>query len=429
MTYSYITVLSNWLRGYDRYQRIYSKEFIKESSFPSEFYLLKSNEESIGVSKALKLIEKVNVENNEIIKIETQALDAKKNEKTNKGWVIPRNCIQVARVFVRKENNWQELSLEELTAKAYKLKDHTLKEYKELIPRTLSILPVAKACQARCWFCFSESSISLEKQKFFVDLKKLEEVSKKSKEKGTQRFVITGGGEPGLLNFNNLLEVIKIGSEVFNKVILITNGIFLSKINEEERVEKLKALKTAGLKVLCLSRHSEDKEKNKQIMGVDTATENIFNTLKKENINLKVRLISVLQKTGVEDSLTISSYLDFAVKNEIEEVCFKELYVASTLESKYYQTPENYYAHKNQVSLKEVIDFMTINGFKIIETLPWGSPVFFGSWKGKEIKIAAYTEPNVGWERSNGVCRSWNLMSDGKVYASLEDLESEIHEL
>ena len=40
--------------------------------------------------------------------------------------------------------------------------------------------------------------------------------------------------------------------------------------------------------------------------------------------------------------------------------------------------------------------------------------------------MAAYTEPSVMWERENGLLRSWNMMSDGSVLASLEDAESVI---
>lgn len=56
--------------------------------------------------------------------------------------------------------------------------------------------------------------------------------------------------------------------------------------------------------------------------------------------------------------------------------------------------------------------------------LPWGAPIFSGSYKGHHIQIAAYTEPSVYWERTNGICRSWNLLATGEVYASLEDKKS-----
>ena len=41
--------------------------------------------------------------------------------------------------------------------------------------------------------------------------------------------------------------------------------------------------------------------------------------------------------------------------------------------------------------------------------------------------IAAYTEPSVSWELAQGECRSWNLLADGRCYASLETKHSEIN--
>lgn len=42
------------------------------------------------------------------------------------------------------------------------------------------------------------------------------------------------------------------------------------------------------------------------------------------------------------------------------------------------------------------------------------------------MEIACYTEPSLYWERVNGVSRSWNLMSDSRLFVSLEDLNSQI---
>jgi hypothetical protein len=69
--YSYFTVLSNWLIGYDKYKGIYSKEHIKQSSFSNVFYLLEDpSEYHIGIFKAEKLLKKVNIYNNKIIRID-----------------------------------------------------------------------------------------------------------------------------------------------------------------------------------------------------------------------------------------------------------------------------------------------------------------------------------------------------------------------
>ena len=58
--FNYITVLSNWLIGYEKYSKRYSKNNIKFSTYPNEFYILKENELDIGLNKAKRLIEKLN---------------------------------------------------------------------------------------------------------------------------------------------------------------------------------------------------------------------------------------------------------------------------------------------------------------------------------------------------------------------------------
>ena len=42
------------------------------------------------------------------------------------------------------------------------------------------------------------------------------------------------------------------------------------------------------------------------------------------------------------------------------------------------------------------------------------------------MKIAAYTEPSLFWERSQGIARSWNVLADNRCFVSLEDRESHI---
>jgi hypothetical protein len=89
---------------------------------------------------------------------------------------------------------------------------------------------------------------------------------------------------------------------------------------------------------------------------------------------------------------------------------------------------------ENQVPLKLILDFVSSNNtptgndgigeWRRVNELPWGSPIYEGKWRGHQLRIAAYTEPSLYWERFNGMARSWNLLSDGTVFASLEDDQS-----
>ena len=62
---------------------------------------------------------------------------------------------------------------------------------------------------------------------------------------------------------------------------------------------------------------------------------------------------------------------------------------------------------------------------RILATLPWG-PVIrrLGDWQ-----VCYYYEPQPNWEKEHQLCRSVNLLSDGSVYASLEDQRSLLYQL
>lgn len=433
--YSYITVLSNWLLGYDKYSNTYSKTNIAQSTFPDVFYLLRQDELHIGLKKACKLISKINQENglihsnNAIIKINTRPNhEIFKNKSTGKGWFIKSDTIPVLSIDRYQDNMWIPISIEDITALSYRL-CFGLKPYSSLSPRTLSFLPVGAACQAKCLFCFSESSISLEQKRTIKDFPDLKAWCHKAKEAGAERFVITGGGEPGILKESVLLDILDVSSSYFNKNILISNGIFLSGQTKDVIKNKLEQLKNRGLSILSLSYHHYSSDMNKTIMGIDTKVENILKAYQEcdKNFVPKIRLICVLQKSGIHDKETFEQYLSFAIKYGITEICFKELYISSTYESLYTNTKENRYCLDNQVMLSTIKSIVENMQSQRVAELPWGSPIYEVQHDGASINVALYTEPSVGWERTTGIARSWNYMADNKCYASLEDTASQIN--
>ena len=52
----YITVLSNWLEGYSKYSQEYSKRLLDKSTFPDKFFLVKEDQQQIGLAKAERLL-------------------------------------------------------------------------------------------------------------------------------------------------------------------------------------------------------------------------------------------------------------------------------------------------------------------------------------------------------------------------------------
>lgn len=426
--FSYVTILSNWVIGYNRYQRIYSKSAITQSTYPNEFYVLKEDELEIGISKAEKLLAKTAISGDKILRIETnlKESDVAKNTRNGLGWVHPDHKIPVSKLYLYENGEWVYKTVEDVTAEAYHLNVDSLQEWQELTPLTLSFLPIAMACQAACSFCFSGSSISYEKKKRIKDFTDLAYWCKRASDAGATRFVFTGGGEPTIMPFDEIIEGLKISSQYFAKNVIISNGIFLSKLEEDDIIARMKALKTAGLSVLSLSYHHYDPETNVKIMGLDTKAEKIMQAYAKCNKNdvPQLRIVCVLQKGGIDSPDGFQGFIDKALEYGIDQVCFKELYVASTYESLYSKKKENIYSKDHQVSLTAVVDFAEKLNLAIVKRLPWGSPIYRyedADDATKYVDVAAYTEPSVGWERTNGIARSWNYMADNKCYASLED--------
>lgn len=431
-TLFYVTVLSNLVRGYDKYARTYDKARIPESSFPERFFLLTRDQLTIGLSKARHLPAKTGLPEDRLIALQTHAASEAlhPNLRTGLGRYVEQGHITVDQVhLLDASERLTPIVLEEALAMSLRLHAGVLPEFKTLAPRSVSVLPVARACPARCPFCFSKASVSEDVVPASIDWHRTQEVFGKARDRGAVRAVITGGGEPTLLREEDLLRLIGTASAIFPKVVLITNGFRWGPLPRPECVDALLALQRAGLSVLSLSRHHFDGDRNAALMHLDARSEAIADGWASARDRLRglvLRWVCVLQREGIEDRASLERYLDWAVSTGVREVCFKELYVSSSIESEYYDRAANDWSAAHQVPLKLVLDLAKDAGWELRETLPWGSPIFEGAWRGVRIRVAAYTEPSVLWERTHGTCRSWNLMSDGRCLASLEDRRSEV---
>jgi hypothetical protein len=434
-TFYHVTVLSNFARGFDKYSRSYCKAQIPESTFPDRFFLLRRGELGIGVQKATPLIGKLGLEGNRLIALETEvdALLPQPNKVNGLGQVIHSNRITLTGVHQVEQLDetgveLRPLAVEDAMAASLRLLNPELFPFAGIRPRAISFLPVALACQAKCPFCFSKASVSSDQATAKPNWESIGVWLKRAHAHGAERAVITGGGEPTLLPERSLLQLISGCAGVFEKVVLITNGHTLAS-SKIDQVARLSALYDAGLRVLAISRHHHDAEYNRRLMHLDTPVEPLIRTWR-ENHNrwpqLRLRLISVLQKRGVEDAATLGRYVSWAADQGVEETCFKELYVSTSAESVYHDRSANDWSRCHQVPLSVVTRFAEREGFVVESRLPWGAPVYRGDWLGKSLRIAAYTEPSLFWERTHGIARSWNVMADGRCHVSLEDRASEI---
>lgn len=424
----HVTVLSNWLLGFDKYSQHYSKENIPQSTYSEVFFVLPYEQLEIGIQKANRFKHTQGINNDRLIVIETELepKEVKVNDitPTGLGHYINQNWIKISSLFYYQKNMLSEVRIEDAMAASYALNNVTQTSYQSLKPRSISILPIAKACQAKCAFCFSSSSLSSEQEPNKLNEEIVQITLQQAKKAGAIRAVITGGGEPGLVPLAQLLRLIEQCRNAFDEVVMISNGYFLVKSSNV-----LEQLIEAGLSELSISRHHYDRQINARLMSLDIDSQRIATAshiLHKKHPHFLFRWVCVLQQGGIDSEASLQSYIDWAFTHNVTQICFKELYVSSSSESPYFDAKTNDWSYQHQVSLSLITDYANSQTWTLLYYLPWGTPIYKLEKAGKNMTIAAYTEPSVSWELANGECRSWNLLADGRCFASLETPDSEI---
>jgi pyruvate-formate lyase-activating enzyme len=276
---------------------------------------------------------------------------------------------------------------------------------------TCSVLPVRVACDLACRFCFSRSSVSaLRHERAALRPEDVLGYYRFARERGATRLVITGGGEP-LLRAGESLELIRLGRQVFDEVALFTNG---TRLTEELSAE----LAEAGLSYLCLSRHHQDDDRCRDLMG-DGARP--LAELMAAARGLRIRATCVMARGFVEDAAGVDRYVQTLAAHGVREFTFKHTYVAHE-RSLFRDSPQDRWTRAHQVSAGD--DPLAGQG-TVVATLPWGPAIR----QIEENTICFYWEPTPAWELQHRTARSSNLLSDGAVYASLEDTRSLLYRL
>jgi len=422
----HVTLLSNLARAYDKYQGAYCKSAIPESRYPDAFHVLRQSELGIGVDKARGLLARLAIPGDclLVLRAELPHESLQPNLRNGIGLVWPSPDLPLAGLHDVAPDGalGTALRLEDAMARSLALHADAFLPWDAIRPRSISFLPIARGCQAACPFCFSEASASAEQPQARIDWANVDRWLQRAQAHGAERAVITGGGEPTLMKRADLLQLARACRARFDKVVLITNGLALAAQGEEEEALRLEELHTAGVGVLAVSRHHVDDAANAALMKIDTRTPALLRARRPRD--LRLRLVCVLQRGGVDSEAAIDDYVRWAAQSGADEVCFKELYVSTSEESVWYAHGANEWSARHQVPLSLVHRWAGAAGLQETARLPWGAPIYGGSIGGREMRVAAYTEPSLFWERRNGTARSWNVMADGRCLASLEDRAS-----
>lgn len=274
---------------------------------------------------------------------------------------------------------------------------------------TCSVLPVRFACNCACPFCFSKSSLSsLRHDTADWERLDLERYFEFARERGATRLVITGGGEP-LLRPDETVQIVRRGRAFFDEIACFTNGSRLTHELSQQLAE-------AGLSYLCFSRHHFDDSINRVLMGDAAPTlDDFFRNAGK----LTVRATCVMTRGQIDSRDLVGRYIDTLAEYEVRQFTFKHTYVAYP-GSVFAVSSENRWAAEHRV------DFDPFAGQgEIVTELPWGPTIR----RIGEFQVCYYHEPTPAWEQEHQLCRSINLLSDGTVYASLEDRSSRLFRL
>lgn len=274
---------------------------------------------------------------------------------------------------------------------------------------TCSVLPVRMACNLSCPFCFSKSSVSsLNSEQSNWDEMNLERYFEFSQNRGANRLVITGGGEP-LLRIRDVISIVRRGSKYFDEIALFNNGTYLTS-------ELSRELQDVGLSYLCYSRHHFDDHRCRQLMGNAAPSLEAFVESAGE---LPIRATCVMACGWIDTCELVDTYLSVLSAYGIREFTFKHTYVAYE-KSLFADSPANKWSRQHALNEDPFSERGTIVG-----QLPWGPFIR----QLNSLQVCYYFEPSPIWELENQQCRSVNLLSDGSVYASLEDQQSMLFHL
>jgi cyclic pyranopterin phosphate synthase len=271
------------------------------------------------------------------------------------------------------------------------------------------VLPVRVACNLHCPFCFSKSSISALRHER-ADWRRLDVAAyyRFARECGATRLVITGGGEP-LLCPDDVVYLAEVGAKFFDEIACFTNGTYLTR-------ELSRHLADAGLSYVCYSRHHEEDDVNRRLMG--RGAPRLEDFLEAAG-PLPVRATCVMARGYVDSSTSVWRYIEALRRRGVRQFTFKHTYVAYE-QSLFQGAAENRWAAEHEVA------FDPFEGMgDVVAQLPWGPKI--RSLGGEQ--VCYYHEPTPEWELAHRLCRSSNLLSDGSIYASLEDQRSLLYRL
>ena len=239
----------------------------------------------------------------------------------------------------------------------------------------LYVLPVERACDARCSFCITDFRDAITRKQF-LDVAALEKVLRTIE---VEKIEITGGGEPTL---HPALDTIIDLCTAKAPTQLYTHG---ARITSIQSIPKLQ--------YLCISRAHYDDQENERIMGIK------YDMGQLQPVKVPLKFSLLLHRSGIHTLEEVQTYLAWA-QDKAQKVVLRQLFEHDHHKNTPQDTPK---IDGEYVSSETLFQNLNIRSFQQTAS---GNPVF--SYGRLEVEVEFRS---CACEMNNPV-----LHADGKLY-------------
>lgn len=205
---------------------------------------------------------------------------------------------------------------------------------------------------------------------------------------GKDIFLSISGKEPSesICFLENILKQIKKyedkGLSITEKVMYSNLSGFIDNLDELTRI-----IKKYNLDRVECSRHHYDEEINQHIMNFKNSkirkNANFDRIIENLQNNIKIKMVCVLQKEGINSVSEIKKYLEYAKKLNVTDVVFREL---AMFENCVDRGETTQYIENNRIELMDLIEQLPQNEF-IIKQIIQGYYYFSFQYQYDDIQV------------------------------------------
>ena len=235
-------------------------------------------------------------------------------------------------------------------------------------------------CTAGCKFCISRMTPGTEdfdvKVPKTCNLERLRVGLGFAKQTGATHAILTGRADPSQEDDQYLLNVIRMSREYLPLVDMHTNGYLFQE--GMPKADLLPKLVEAGLTMITLSTASHHFAQNRELMLMKKSPAELIKRCR--DLGLMVRVSLVINKSGIHDAAGILEYIKVLGNLGAQMVVVREVWrpesVGRAVSEVVKWNTQNWIDIAPLQKQFEQFGKKKLNGVRIGNPLPWGTPVF-----------------------------------------------------